>query len=61
KILESLSHLTAAKVASAHPLLPLSPQVRSHLKLSITRKKYSVASLDPFCEYACPLLRWPLT
>ncbi|URE06815.1 coiled-coil domain-containing protein 111 [Musa troglodytarum] len=33
--------------ASAHPL-PLPPPVRSHLKLSTTHKKHSVAFLDPF-------------
>ncbi|RWW62820.1 hypothetical protein BHE74_00030039 [Ensete ventricosum] len=45
---KSLSHPAAAEDASAHPLLPLPPPVRSHSELSTTRKKRSAASPDPF-------------
>ncbi|URE47662.1 hypothetical protein MUK42_14391 [Musa troglodytarum] len=45
---KSLSHSAAAEDASAHPLLPLPPPVRSDSELSTTRKKRSAASPDPF-------------
>ncbi|URE06976.1 hypothetical protein MUK42_10916 [Musa troglodytarum] len=45
---KSISHQTAVKDASAHPLLPLPPPVRSHSKLSTMRKKRCTTSLDLF-------------